>query len=214
MLLCVSDKDRTFPFLLRGDNRQRHADNNHGFKADPVPLTITADANSAGDVCVQKCGIDLYNTMVGYYVPNHWSFHRSQVVSILRWSPGSVPGQFIYCFCGESHNGAGFSLSTSVSLTDHYSVNVQPSSAQAGTVLAFEVPLPRKPIKPIYYYYYYYYYYYCRLHDLYPPNDFRVIKSKTMRCTCHVLRLGEKRNISRILVENLEGNMPLERPRR
>ena len=63
--------------------------------------------------------------------------------------------------CGQRRNAAGFSLSTSVSLTEHYSVSVQPLSSEASTVQAFEVPIPWEPNQPIHYYYYYYYYYLC-----------------------------------------------------
>ena len=54
-----------------------------------MPLTMTADAYSAADVCVQMCRTVLYIPTVGYHLPNHWSFHRSQVVGILCSSPGS-----------------------------------------------------------------------------------------------------------------------------
>jgi len=60
-----------------------------------VPLIMTAGAFSAGDVCVQMCRTVLYNPTVGYHLPNHWSFHRSQVVGILRWSPVSDSGQLM-----------------------------------------------------------------------------------------------------------------------
>jgi hypothetical protein len=41
-----------------------------------------------------------------------------------------------------------------------------------------------------------------------------MIKSRRMRWTGHVARLGEKRNAYRMLVGNPEGKRPLERPRR
>jgi hypothetical protein len=44
------------------------------------------------------------------------------------------------------------------------------------------------------------------LHKIYPsPSIIRMIKSKNMRWTRHVTRMGEKRNAYRILVGNLEG---------
>jgi hypothetical protein len=51
------------------------------------------------------------------------------------------------------------------------------------------------------------------LNDLYSsPNIIRVIKSRRMRCTEHVARLGEKRAAYRILVGRHEGRQPLGRP--
>jgi hypothetical protein len=41
-----------------------------------------------------------------------------------------------------------------------------------------------------------------------------MIKSRKMRWTGHVARMGEKRNAYRILVGNPEGKRPLGRPRR
>jgi hypothetical protein len=39
------------------------------------------------------------------------------------------------------------------------------------------------------------------LHDLYSsPNIFRIIKSRSMRWAGHVSRMGEKRNVYRLLV--------------
>jgi hypothetical protein len=53
------------------------------------------------------------------------------------------------------------------------------------------------------------------LHKLYPsPSIFRTIKSRRMRWAVHVARVGEKRNIYRILVGKPEGKRPLGRPRR
>jgi hypothetical protein len=42
----------------------------------------------------------------------------------------------------------------------------------------------------------------------------RIIKSRRMRWTGHVTRMGENRNAYRILVGKLEGKRPLGRPRR
>ena len=53
------------------------------------------------------------------------------------------------------------------------------------------------------------------LNDLYcSPNIFRVIKSRRMRWAGHVARMGDRRGVFRVLVENPEGNRPLGRPRR
>jgi hypothetical protein len=53
------------------------------------------------------------------------------------------------------------------------------------------------------------------LHDLYSsPSIIRMIKSRRMRWTGHVARMGEKRNSYRILVEKPEGKRPLGGPRR
>jgi hypothetical protein len=53
------------------------------------------------------------------------------------------------------------------------------------------------------------------LRDLYSsPYIIRVIKSRRMRWTGHVARMGEKRNAYRLLVGRPEGKRPLERPRR
>jgi hypothetical protein len=52
------------------------------------------------------------------------------------------------------------------------------------------------------------------LHNLYSsPNKMKMIKSRRMRWTGHVARIGEKRNAYRILVTNQEGKSPLGRPR-
>jgi hypothetical protein len=40
-----------------------------------------------------------------------------------------------------------------------------------------------------------------------------MIKSKRMRLARHVARMGEKRNVYRLLVGKPEGNKPLGRPR-
>jgi hypothetical protein len=52
------------------------------------------------------------------------------------------------------------------------------------------------------------------LHDLYSsPNTIRMNKSRRMRWTGHVARMGEKRNAYRILVGKPEEKRPLGRPR-
>jgi hypothetical protein len=53
------------------------------------------------------------------------------------------------------------------------------------------------------------------LHNLYcSPSIIRIIKSRRMRWAGHVARMGEKRNVYRILVGKPEGKRPLGRPRR
>ena len=53
------------------------------------------------------------------------------------------------------------------------------------------------------------------LNDLYSsPNIVRVIKSRRMRWTGHVARMGEEREVYRDLVGKPEGRRPLGRPRR
>jgi hypothetical protein len=53
------------------------------------------------------------------------------------------------------------------------------------------------------------------LRDLYPsPGIIRIIKSRRMRCSGHVARIGEKRNAYWLLVGKPEGKRPLGRPRR
>ena len=53
------------------------------------------------------------------------------------------------------------------------------------------------------------------LNNLYPsPNIVRVIKSNRMRWAGHVARLGEGRDVYRVLVGKPEGRRPLGRPRR
>jgi hypothetical protein len=53
------------------------------------------------------------------------------------------------------------------------------------------------------------------LHNLYSlPNIIRMIKSRRMRWTGHVARMGETMNAYRILVGKPEGKRPLGRPRR
>jgi len=53
------------------------------------------------------------------------------------------------------------------------------------------------------------------LNDLYSsPNIVWVIKSRKMRWSGHVARMGEERGVYRILVEKPERKRPLGRPRR
>jgi hypothetical protein len=53
------------------------------------------------------------------------------------------------------------------------------------------------------------------LHNLYSsPSIIRIIKSRRMRWAGHVSRMGEKRNVYRILVGKPEGKRPLGRLRR
>jgi hypothetical protein len=52
------------------------------------------------------------------------------------------------------------------------------------------------------------------LRDLYSsPSIIRIIKLRRMRWAGHVARMGEKRNMYRLLAGNPEGKRPLERPR-
>jgi hypothetical protein len=52
-------------------------------------------------------------------------------------------------------------------------------------------------------------------HNLYSlPNIMRSIKSRRMRWAGHVARIGEKKNVYRLLVGKPEGKRPLRRPRR
>jgi hypothetical protein len=46
------------------------------------------------------------------------------------------------------------------------------------------------------------------------PSIIRIIKSRRMRWTRHVARMGTKRNAYRLLVGKPEGKRPLRRPRR
>jgi hypothetical protein len=46
------------------------------------------------------------------------------------------------------------------------------------------------------------------------PDTIRQIKSRRMRWAGHVARMGEGRNVHRVLVGKPEGKRPLERPRR
>ena len=53
------------------------------------------------------------------------------------------------------------------------------------------------------------------LNDLYcSPNIVRVIKSRRMRWTGHLVRMGERRGVYRVLVGNPERKIPLGRPKR
>jgi hypothetical protein len=53
------------------------------------------------------------------------------------------------------------------------------------------------------------------LHNLYSsPDIIRHIKSRRMRWAGHVARMGEGRNVYRVLVGKPEGERPVERPRR
>ena len=51
------------------------------------------------------------------------------------------------------------------------------------------------------------------LNDLYAsPNIFRVIKSRRVKWSGHVARMGERRDVYRVLVGKPEGKRPLGRP--
>jgi hypothetical protein len=53
------------------------------------------------------------------------------------------------------------------------------------------------------------------LHNLYSsPSIIRIIKSRRMRWAEHVARMGEKRNVYRLLVGKPQGKKLLGRPRR
>jgi hypothetical protein len=53
------------------------------------------------------------------------------------------------------------------------------------------------------------------LHDFCSlPSIIRIVKSRRMRWTGHVARMGEKRNAYRLLVRKPEGKRPIGRPRR
>jgi hypothetical protein len=53
------------------------------------------------------------------------------------------------------------------------------------------------------------------LHDLHTsPSIIRIMKSRKMRWVGHVARMGEMRNVYRLLVGKPEGKRPLRRPRR
>jgi hypothetical protein len=54
-----------------------------------------------------------------------------------------------------------------------------------------------------------------KLHNLYSsPNIIRQIKSRRMRWAGHAVRMGEERNVYRVLVGKPEGKRTLGRPRR
>jgi hypothetical protein len=46
------------------------------------------------------------------------------------------------------------------------------------------------------------------------PSIIKIIKSRRMRWAGHVARMGEKRNVYRLLVGKAKGKRPLGRPRR
>jgi hypothetical protein len=51
-------------------------------------------------------------------------------------------------------------------------------------------------------------------HNFYSsPSIIRIMKSRRMRWAGHVARMGEKRNVYRVLVRKPEGKRPLGRPR-
>jgi hypothetical protein len=53
------------------------------------------------------------------------------------------------------------------------------------------------------------------LYNLYSsPSIIRIIKSRRMRWAGHVARMGEKRNVYRLLAGKPEGKRPLGKPRR
>jgi hypothetical protein len=53
------------------------------------------------------------------------------------------------------------------------------------------------------------------LHNLYSsPSIIRIMQLRRMRWAGHVARMGEKRNVYRLLVGKPEGKRPLGRPRR
>jgi hypothetical protein len=53
------------------------------------------------------------------------------------------------------------------------------------------------------------------LRDLYSsPSIIRIIKSRKMRWAGHVARMGEKRNVYRLLLGKPKGKRPLGRPTR
>jgi hypothetical protein len=57
--------------------------------------------------------------------------------------------------------------------------------------------------------------YYTAVHILYfSPNIISQIKSRRMRWVGHVARMGEERNVYRVLVGKPEGKRPFRRPRR
>jgi hypothetical protein len=54
-----------------------------------------------------------------------------------------------------------------------------------------------------------------KLHNLYSsPNIVRVIKSRRMRWAEHVARMGEERDVYKVLIGRSEGKRELRRPRR
>jgi hypothetical protein len=54
-----------------------------------------------------------------------------------------------------------------------------------------------------------------KLHNLYSsPDIIKQVKSRRMRWAGHVARIGEERNVYKVLVGKPEGKRPLGRPRR
>jgi hypothetical protein len=52
------------------------------------------------------------------------------------------------------------------------------------------------------------------LHNLYSsPSIIRIIKSRSIRWAGHVARMGDKRNVYRLLIGKTKGKRPLGRPR-
>jgi hypothetical protein len=53
------------------------------------------------------------------------------------------------------------------------------------------------------------------LHNVYsPPSIIKMVKSRRMRWAGHILRMGEKRNVYRILLRKPDRRRPLGRQRR
>jgi hypothetical protein len=51
-------------------------------------------------------------------------------------------------------------------------------------------------------------------HVLYSSSNIRQIKSRRMRWAGHVARMGEERNVYKVLMGKPEGKRPIGRPRR
>ena len=51
-----------------------------------------------------------------------------------------------------------------------------------------------------------------KLHDLYSANTFRVIKSRRTRWAGHVARMGERRDVCRVLVGKPDGKRHFGKP--
>jgi len=57
--------------------------------------------------------------------------------------------------------------------------------------------------------------FYININDLYSSqNIIRLIKSRRMKWAGHVARMGERRGAHRVSMANLDGKIPLGRPRR